>query len=73
MSTTQHLPSEVLGTNVERLLNKFTLATYVSLHQLTALYTAVKQGHIGIVRCLVDNGAEVDIKDNEEVCATILI
>ena len=59
--------------NVKRFIDKITYAMYISLHQETALYTAVKQGHTDIVKCLVDSGAEINFKDDEEVCDLVLI
>ena len=38
-----------------------------SLHQMTALHFAAESNHIKMVECLLDQGAEIDIQDDNEV------
>ena len=38
-----------------------------SPHQFTPLHIAAKAGHVDTVRCLVDKGANINIKDGNKV------
>ena len=38
-----------------------------SLHQMTALHFAAESNHIKMVKCLLDQGADIDIQDDNEV------
>ena len=38
-----------------------------SPHQSTLLHRAARNGHVDIVRCLVEQGADINIKDNHGV------
>ena len=40
---------------------------FFSSHQLTPLYWAAHGGHVDIVRYLVEQGADPNIKDEDEV------
>ena len=38
-----------------------------SLHQMTALHFAAESNHIKMVECLLNQGADIDIQDDNEV------
>ena len=38
---------------------------FVSPHQMTALHRAAFEGQVDTVRCLVDKGADINIKDDK--------
>ena len=39
-----------------------------SLHQRTPLHRAARRGHVDTVICLVEQGADINIKDENGVC-----
>ena len=41
----------------------FNYHNYLSPHQGTPLHLAAEEGHADAVQCLVDNGADINIKD----------
>ena len=43
------------------------MAYSVSLHQMTPLHLAVEGGRIKMVECLLDQGADINIPDDNEV------
>ena len=42
--------------------------SFASPHQLTPLHQAAVQGHTDTVRCLIDKGADMNIKEKDGVC-----
>ena len=40
---------------------------YLSLHQVTPLHLAAKQGHKDIVECLVAKQAKINVQDENKV------
>ena len=46
--------------------------TFFSLYQMTPLHLAAERGSIEIVRYLVEQGASINIQDNNGVSVTIL-
>lgn len=45
----------------------FVTTVSLSLHQSTPLHVAARRGHANIVKCLVDKGANINIKDDDGV------
>ena len=42
-------------------------STFFFLHQITPLHLAAESGHIKMVNCLVEQGADTNIQDNNGV------
>ena len=40
---------------------------YLFSHQITPLHLAAGKGHVDTVRCLVDKGADTQLKDGNDV------
>ena len=45
----------------------FKVCSLLSPHQYTPLHVAAEEGHTDSVQCLIDKGAEINIKDNAGV------
>ena len=45
----------------------FVSTVSLSLHQSTPLHVAARRGHANIVKCLIDEGADINIKDDDGV------
>ena len=45
----------------------FKIFLIYSLHQRTPLHWAVNEGHVDVVRYLVEQGANINFKDKDEV------
>ena len=52
--------------------NFMILGKLFSLYQMTPLHLAAERGSIRIVKYLVEQGAEINIRDNNGVSVTIL-
>ena len=48
-------------------LNVGLLWCFLSLHQMTPLHLAAESNHIKIVECLLDQGADINIQDENDV------
>ena len=43
------------------------ICSLLSPHQVTPLHQAACNGHTDTVQCLINQGADINIKDNDEV------
>ena len=43
-----------------------------SLHQMTALHFAAESNHIKMVECLLDQGADINLQDDNEVISILM-
>ena len=49
------------------MVNFWLLMEFLSLHQITPLHLAAKGARIKMLKSLVDQGADINIQDNNEV------
>ena len=48
-------------------------STFYSPHQFTPLHSAAEEGHVDIVRYLVDKGADLNVKDEIGVSTLLTV